>query len=499
MKLLSLACCAVWMLAACGGSPTSTSCATDSECAVGSFCEASNCRAECQADLDCEVGALGICDTARGRCTASSADGGGDDASAFDGGGPDASSSCDEDDDGQESIACGGADCDDDDRAVFSGAVEVCSPSDLSSVTRDENCDPSDRGVQRVGTVVSIDADGDGYASALCCNAAGATMLCGDDCDDSNPRVYPGRPDLCGDGIDQDCDGLIDEIFRDSDNDGRGDPAVSTGGDCMPGWVSNDEDCDDTSQLTFVGARERCDGRDNDCSLPGAMAGGPDASEDADGDGHSPLGATCLSRTEIGADALGSELEKNDCNDTDATIYAGADEICGNGIDEDCNGTPDDPSATVYRDADGDGHGNPAVTMAIMSCVVPTGWSRLSDDCDDANASRYAGAPEICDRIDNNCSTPATLAAVDEDVDGDAHSPTGAVCIGDGEPGAPASAYPKDDCDDASAAVHGGLPASADMSTCDGLDNDCDPVTTELGLACPSGGFCNPRATCGPM
>jgi alpha-tubulin suppressor-like RCC1 family protein len=479
-------------------------------------------------------------------------------------GGRDASSSCDEDGDGQDSIACGGADCDDDDREVFSGAVEVCSASDLSSVTRDENCDPSDRGVQRVGSLVSIDADGDGYASSVCCNADGDTMLCGDDCDDGDPAVHPDQGDECGDGIDQDCDGRFDEgglLFFDSDNDRRGDPNVSMVGPCTAAWVANADDCDDNSQTTYRGARERCDGRDNDCSLPGAAAGGPDPVEDADGDRHSPVSASCLSRSELGTDALGSEYEKNDCDDSDAMIYAGAPEICFNGIDENCNGIPDDPSGTVYRDADGDGHGTLAESMPIMSCVVPTGWSRSSSDCDDGRANRYSGALEVCDRIDNDCSTPATLVAVDEDVDGDGfapigaacigagdamapagalprtdcsdddattrpgvvdycdgqdrdcssgggvaldedadgdgHSPTGGMCIGRGAPGAPGSAYPRDDCDDAHATVHAGLPATADTNACDGLDNDCNPLTNEVGFVCSSGGYCNLGATCG--
>ena len=569
--VLASAGCLVWMLASCGGPTPPGSCTTDAQCAAGSFCDDASCRTECEADRDCEIAGLGTCDTARGRCTGSSVDGGGlDGGSGFDGG-RDASSSCDHDEDGQDSIACGGADCDDDDPDVFSGAVEVCSASDLASVTRDENCDPSDRGVQRVGSLVSIDADGDGYASAVCCNADGETMLCGDDCNDNDAGVHPDLPDLCGDLINQDCDANVDEgglLFRDEDIDGRGNPDISMVGVCAPGWVFNADDCDDNSQTTFTGARERCDGRDNDCSLPGDLAGGPDLAEDMDGDGHSPLGASCLSRSELMTGALGSEYEENDCNDAVPTIYAGAVEICFNGIDENCNGTPDDPSGTVYRDADGDGHGNPGVTMAIMTCIVPAGWVRagpdgVADDCDDGRANRYLGALEVCDRIDNDCSTPTTLAAVDEDVDGDgfapigatcigagdamapagalprtdcadddattrpgaiefcdgqdrdcssgggvalnedadgdAHSPIGAMCIGRGEPGAPGLAYPMDDCDDAQVTAYGGRPAIADTDTCDGLDNDCDPVTTELGLACPSGGFCNPGATCGPM
>ena len=43
-----------------------------------------------------------------------------------------------------------------------------------------------------------VDADGDGYEDAACG---------GDDCNDDDPTIFPGAPEVCGDGVDQDCDG----------------------------------------------------------------------------------------------------------------------------------------------------------------------------------------------------------------------------------------------------------------------------------------------------
>lgn len=43
------------------------------------------------------------------------------------------------------------------------------------------------------------------------------------DCDETSSQIHPGAPDICGDGIDQDCDGTDLSCSADSDNDGIGD------------------------------------------------------------------------------------------------------------------------------------------------------------------------------------------------------------------------------------------------------------------------------------
>ncbi|MCO6476472.1 MAG: HYR domain-containing protein, partial [Phaeodactylibacter sp.] len=82
--------------------------------------------------------------------------------------------------------------------------------------------------------------------------------------------------ELCGDGIDNDCDGLVDDDdpsatgqsawYADMDNDTYGDPDNSTLACEQPaGFVADNTDCDDTDSAVNPGAQEACNGTDDDC------------------------------------------------------------------------------------------------------------------------------------------------------------------------------------------------------------------------------------------
>ncbi len=398
-----------------------------------------------------------------------------------------------------------GGDCDDADIDYHPNADEFCTDPN------DYNCD---------GSVGYADLDGDGFAAC-------------EECDDGNSATFPGADETCN-GLDDDCDGSVDEDaidpatwYADLDGDGFGDATNTTlACDVPAGYVADATDCDDGRFDVNPGATEVCDGFDNDCdtlvddadpSLDTATAATWYADADADGYGDpSSAYLACDGGTDVSlggdcddADAAynpgASELDCTDpndyncdgsvgaidadgdgyyaceeCDDADAAVNPLAAEVC-DGVDNDCDGTVDvgaiDPS-TWYADADTDGYGDPAATLD--ACDAPAGYVADETDCDDTEAAINPSQTELCNGWDDNCDGVIDTDAADAstwyaDTDGD----------GFGDPGsttracdAPAD-YVADslDCDDADGAVN---PDAAEV--CDGIDNDCDgSIDTGVG------------------
>jgi len=320
------------------------------------------------------------------------------------------------------------------------------------------------------------DPDGDGHLSWACG---------GDDCDNDDPLVYPGADEIC-DGLDNDCDGDIDEgpaaadtWYEDFDGDGYGDPDVSQVACDQPsGYVDNADDCDDEDADQYPGADEYCNGEDDDCDGAVDEDDAVDADTwylDADGDGYGDPASP-----DVACDAPADHVANDgDCDDTDANQYPGADEYC-NGEDDDCDGTVDEDDAldasTWYLDADGDTYGNPGVTYD--ACDAPQGFVGNADDCDDTDPDQYPGANEYCNGEDDDCDGEVDEGdALDastwyQDLDGDTY---GNVAVStqacDQPPGYVANVL---DCDDADPAQYPGA-----NEYCNGEDDDCDGTVDE--------------------
>lgn len=227
------------------------------------------------------------------------------------------------DGDGHQALACGGDDCNDGDPLVYPGAPERCNGSD-------DNCD----GQVGDGSMISVsctvgDPPGEekcGAATGLVCSGATCTgqttpderdsdadghLACSTDCDDTNPNVHPGAIDVCGNMLDEDCDGMDRSCncTVDQDNDGH---------------FAGCGDCNDANASVFPGAAEICgNGVDEDCDGSDLVCA--NTCVDGDSDGYYGYHATDCPNG-------------NDCNDAAAGVNPGALDICNNGIDEDCSG-----------------------------------------------------------------------------------------------------------------------------------------------------------------
>ena len=299
-----------------------------------------------------------------------------------------------------------------------------------------------------------------------CDQPTGDYVLNADDCDDFDPEVSPTGTEICN-HIDDDCDFLIDDSdpdvdpvsqqtwYADNDLDGFGDPSLSALA-CYQPWFYTDNtddcddsepllglpapwvldidgdfygsgeptastciqpgpdyellakgiDCDETSIFVNPAANEICDGLDNDCDDL-VDDDDPEVDEnsyiefyrDFDGDTYGDPAEI----EEACSKPVGFVETNDDCDDTDFRIHPAAQEVCDEGVDNDCDGDVDSDDASVdlstaetwFFDLDGDGFGDP--DQSVEACTPPANYVDNGFDCDDTDDTQLVFGPWVFD------------------------------------------------------------------------------------------------------
>ena len=349
-------------------------------------------------------------------------------------------------------------DCNDANSAVNVAAIEICN-------TIDDDCDTQiDEGVQNT---YYADTDGDGYGGFeenAACTAPVGYVITNTDCNNSNASVYPGATEICN-NIDDDCDTQIDEglsvasYFEDEDGDGYGAGVAVVSCSQSAGYVTLNNDCDDSNEDINPASTETCNSFDDDCDNQIDEGLLITYYADLDGDGYGAGSATnaasifaqgnssvtiqtnqiTISGSDGGSDNLLFAIVNltssssqtvtfnwqysslDDAPEYDPAYY----QINGNQqILSALNGGVDQSGLIQLTLAQGDvlsflvvtvddsyGEADLIITnltgsfnTTINTCSQPVGYVLTNTDCNNNSNTVYPGASEICgNNVDENC------------------------------------------------------------------------------------------------
>ncbi len=306
------------------------------------------------------------------------------------------------------------------------------------------------------GCTDTTDRDRDGSRACV----GSATMGC--DLNDCDPGIAPSRREICGNGFDEDGDGTAQPCAA---NDADSDGFVSDG--------AGGDDCNDGDPHAFPGAPENCDTPVSEscteniaCCMPGMPC------------------------TSFGGDADDDNFfaELGDCDDDDATVFPFAAEDPCDGIDNDCDGVVDE----VLRASD--------MSPGVADGCVRTGGGATDVDYHlSAQYSEYCGGCGVVTAANQDCCTgvptgvdqPTSCGACGYDCGSHTACPrSGTDSGGDIHACACAPDATGDwaDCDDSLLGASGGNGCETDRDTdeahCGACGNRCGMNQTCVAGAC---------------
>jgi hypothetical protein len=341
---------------------------------------------------------------------------------------------CTEDAECQDRFACNGAEICVDMLCVPGPPVD-CDDGDACT---DDACDEVARG-ECAHTTADLDADG--FGDALCAEIGGVAAT---DCNDTNENAFPGAPEECN-GIDDNCDtgALCDETFT-----------------CCRGTIGScTTECETTgTRICGVSCSwgvcspppESCNAIDDDCN--------GEADE---------IFACVQGESEPCTTTCGSSGTRTCAGDCTWGACTPPDEVC-NGLDDDCDGTPDD--------------GFECVTGRTESCGTTcstTGSRTCSSQC--RWPTTCTPPPEACNGVDDNCN-----GQTDETTECTAGDPPQSCQTSCGSSGMRT-------CNSATCTYNACVPPA---ETCNNADDDCDGQIDD-GFACRTGATQSCTTGCG--